>query len=357
MAVSRLTVAITGPTGELGATIVSALERSRRVRRIVGMARRPFDPHDRGWRKTQYRQGDVTDAASVRDLVESADVVVHLAFAVTNGGRGNVDVNVDGSRNVFEAAGRAGVARLCHASSVAAYGFHRDYPRLLTEDVVARGSAEVPYSEHKAEVERLFARALRRWPGMAGYLLRPSIVAGPRSRVLLDQIPYVQVAELIPTAVGRAMGAAPWLAPVLPDPGVQLQLVHEDDLAVAFLRGVTGAGRPGVYNLAGAGTVTIAEIAAALGWRSIRVPNATVAATSELVRRIPLSPAALWWVHYLRRPPLVATDRARCELAWRPRHSAREALFEMAAARARRGGADRITAAPASSAGSTASSR
>jgi nucleoside-diphosphate-sugar epimerase len=120
---------------------------------------------------------------------------------------------------------------------------------------------------------------------------------------------------------------------MLPDPGVRLQLVHEDDLATAFVRGATGDGRPGVYNLAGPGTVTIGEIAAALGWRSVRVPNVTLAATSEAVKRLPLTPASASWVHYLRRPPLVATDRARSELGWRPRHSARDALLEMVAAR------------------------
>jgi hypothetical protein len=38
------------------------------------MARRPFHPASRGWRKTEYRQGDVLDRAAAE-----ADVVVHLA--------------------------------------------------------------------------------------------------------------------------------------------------------------------------------------------------------------------------------------------------------------------------------------
>ena len=66
MPTTGLTVAVTGPTGDLGLGIVDALERSRAVKRILGMARRPFDPCERGWRKTEYRQGDVTDKASVR---------------------------------------------------------------------------------------------------------------------------------------------------------------------------------------------------------------------------------------------------------------------------------------------------
>ena len=54
-----LTVTVTGPTGDLGIALVTALERSRRVKRIIGMARRPFEPAEVGWKKTEYRQGDV----------------------------------------------------------------------------------------------------------------------------------------------------------------------------------------------------------------------------------------------------------------------------------------------------------
>src|SRR3954469_12440106 len=99
-----LTVAVTGPTGDLGIAIVSALERARRVKRVVGMARRPFDPGDLGWKKTEYRQGDVTDRSSVKGLVKGADVTVHLAFAILSAGHATKELNVEGSRNVFQAA-------------------------------------------------------------------------------------------------------------------------------------------------------------------------------------------------------------------------------------------------------------
>src|SRR5688500_1941854 len=113
MASTGLTVAVTGPTGDLGLGIVDALERSRAVKRIVGMARRPFDPAERGWRKTEYRQGDVTDSATVRSLVKDADVVVHLAFAILDASDATRELNVDGSRTVFEEAVKAGTERIC----------------------------------------------------------------------------------------------------------------------------------------------------------------------------------------------------------------------------------------------------
>ena len=78
----RITVAVTGPTGDIGRSLLRALERSREVERIVAMARRPFDPRAAGLRKTEYRQGDVLDRNAIEELVAPADVVVHLAFVI-----------------------------------------------------------------------------------------------------------------------------------------------------------------------------------------------------------------------------------------------------------------------------------
>src|SRR5918994_5131485 len=190
MAADQLTVAVTGPTGDLGIAIVNALERSRPVKRIVGMARRPFDPAERGWKKTEYRQGDVTDAASVRELMKGADVVVHLAFAILSASDATRELNVDASKLVFEEAAKAGAERIAYASSVAAYGFHDDNPDWLTEDIEARGTPEHPYSQQKAEVERLLAHTLLHRRRTIAYVFRPCIVAGPEARTMIEEIPY-----------------------------------------------------------------------------------------------------------------------------------------------------------------------
>src|SRR5437868_6473527 len=123
MAETGLTVAVTGPTGEIGKPVLRALDRAREVARVIGMARRPFDPASLGLRKTTYQQGDVTNRADVDRLVEGADVVVHLAFVIVAGSDQSRKVNLEGSRNVFEAAVGAGAKRLVYASSVAAYAF------------------------------------------------------------------------------------------------------------------------------------------------------------------------------------------------------------------------------------------
>jgi UDP-glucose 4-epimerase len=322
-----VTVAITGPTGEIGQAVVAALERSREVSSILGMARRPFDPHARGWKKVSYRRGDVLDRDAVSALVRGADVVVHLAFMIMGGARESREVNLLGSRNVFEAAVAAGATRLVYASSVAAYGFHRDNPQPLTEEVRARGSAAHYYSAQKAEVEALLATTL---DGAAteAYVFRPCIVAGPQAPLLIDSLPYTQISERLPGPVLSLLDGVPILKPVLPDPGVPFQLVHHDDVASAMRAAVLGRGTPGAYNLAGAGELTVKLLAEELGWYSIPVPELAMDAAADIVARLGFLPAQAQWIAAFREPVIMSTSKARRELGWRPRHDALHTLRE-----------------------------
>ena len=287
MPARKLTVAVTGPTGDIGRSLLRALERSPEIGSIVAMARKPFDPAGAGLRKTTYRQGDVLDRPAVEELVAGADVVVHLAFLIV----GSLDqtelVNLKGSRNVFEAAREAGTRRLVYASSVAAYGFHVDNPPLLTEDLAARGTERHYYSAQKAELELVLEQTLA-GADTEAYIFRPCIVAGPDALALMENIPYVQLSEKLPAAVLRALELMPVLKPVLPDPGITFQLVHHDDVATALRAAVLGRGTPGIYNLAAKGELTMSDLAAALGYHSVPIPDLALGAAAELVARLPV---------------------------------------------------------------------
>ena len=323
-----LTVAVTGPTGEIGKAFIRALERTRGVGRIVGMARSPFDPADEGWKKTEYHQGDVLDRESVDTLVKGADVIVHLAFIIMGGVDESREVNLSGSRNVFEAAVAAKAKRLVYASSVAAYGFHKDNPQPLREDAPARGTDAHYYSAQKAEVEQLLGDIVR-GPGTEAYVFRPCIVAGPNAPALIDNLPYTQISDKLPGPVLRLLEGVPILKPVLPDPGVPFQLVHHDDVADAFTAAVLGKGQPGIYNLAGTGELTVRQLAEELGWYSIPVPELAVEAATELAARLSFLPAQAQWISAFREPVLMDTTKARQVLRWRPKHGALETLREM----------------------------
>ena len=335
MAPSKLTVAVTGPTGDIGRAFLRALDAEPRVERVLGMARSPFDPAQLGVAKTEYRQGDVLDREAVGALVAEADVVVHLAFLILGSREETRRTNLEGSRIVFEAtAGAKRAKRLVYTSSVAAYGFHADNPQPLTEQVEPRGSEEHYYSAQKAELEAVLERTLK-GSGTKAYVFRPCIVAGPGALTMLESIPLLEQVERLPGVVRAALGSVPLVRPVIPDPGVPFQLVHHDDVAGALLAGVVGDGEPGIYNLAGEGTITASDLASALGWYSVPIPSSAVGVTAQALSRLPL-PAQVGWINALREPVVMDTSRARQGLGWKPKHSARQVLrATVAAARAR----------------------
>jgi UDP-glucose 4-epimerase len=323
-----LTVAVTGPTGEIGTSVVRALEHEDRVDRVLGMARRPFDPASLGWRKTEYRQGEVLERAAVEAFVADADVVVHLAYLIVGSRQESQRINLTGTRNVLEATVSADrPRRLVYTSSLAAYGYHADNPVPLTEDVPTRGSPEHYYSAQKAACEALL-RETTVGTDLQVYVLRPCIVAGPEATLLVRSLPWRRAAEHLPDTARRMLGRIPVL-PVLPDPGVRFQLIHHDDVATAVCLAVVGAGPPGAYNLAGDGEVTPSEFARALGGYAIPVPGALVGLTSKLVERLPFLSAEVEWVHAARQPMLMDTTKARRQLGWAPAHTAHETLTAM----------------------------
>ena len=325
-----LTVAVTGPTGAVGRSAVRALEQDERVSRIVGMARRPFDPATLGWQKTSYRSGDVLDRSAVDDLVADADVVVHLAYAILGSRAQSTRTNLAGSHNVFAAAVAADrPGRLVFMSSIAAYGYHADNPVPLTEDVPPRGSPEHYYSAHKAACEALLAEVTA-GSDMQVYVLRPCVVAGPDATALISNLRLEPVGGRLGAAVWQLLGRVPGLRPVVPDPGVPIQLVHQDDVAAAVRAAAMGDGPPGAYNLAADGEVTMTDLARAVGSYAVPVPHALAAGTSALVTALPWVPPEFEWVHATRYPMLMDTTRARRDLRWQPRYTAREALATMA---------------------------
>ena len=324
-----LTVAVTGPTGEIGRSVLAGLERSDKVDRVLGMARRPFDPAARGWKKTEYRRGDVLDRASVDELVAEADVVVHLAFIIFGDDREETQrVNLQGSRNVFEAAVAADAKRLVYTSSVAAYGFDKANPDVLTEDVEPSGTDDFYYSAQKAELEGLLHELLD-GTEVETYIFRPCIVGGPDAPILINEVVKTfQVGGKYPLE-RELVRIVPGATPVLPDPGMKFQLVHHDDCASLIVAAIEGQGSPGIYNIAGSGTITMKDIASELGWRTVPLPELAVKATSELVTRLgSLLPQDFAWIAVARRPVTMDTAKARREMGWEPRYDTKQVLTQ-----------------------------
>ena len=319
-----LTVAVTGPTGTFGFGLMPLLQDDDRVSRVVGVARRPFDAAAHGWTKMAYRQGDVRDPAALEEAFDGADVVVHLAFLIVGGDRETTrGINVEGTLNAFRAAAAAGARRFVYASSVAAYGFHPDNPVGMTEEWPTRPAARLFYAQEKAELEALLAEEAAAHPEIDLYLLRPPIVVGPHA-VGGKRLP----GKLDPLAglVERGRRRLPFRVPVVV-PDLPMQFIHEEDVGRALVQCVVAAGPPGTYNIAADDVLSMVDVVRELGLLPIRTPGAPARTLAGLAARLPL-PSAAQWVEAASHPAIMDTSKAKSQLGWSPRISAREALRE-----------------------------
>src|SRR4051812_14199711 len=112
-------IAVTGATGNVGTSLLTALAGEPEVESVLGIARRRPQAV---FPKTTWAEADVV-TADLEPLFAGADAVVHLAWKIqpSRDEAALRATNVEGSRRVFDAAARAGVSTLVYASSVGAY--------------------------------------------------------------------------------------------------------------------------------------------------------------------------------------------------------------------------------------------
>ncbi|MDB9526160.1 NAD-dependent epimerase/dehydratase family protein [Oscillatoria sp. CS-180] len=123
--------------------------------------------------------GCVTDPDAAKAACEGADIVLHTAAIVREGGSLEEfhQVNVDGAVTVAKAARQAGAKTFVHLSSVMVYGF--DFPDGVTESGPLRGENN-PYCQTKIDSEKAVL-ALNNPPDYGVTVIRPGDVYGPGS--------------------------------------------------------------------------------------------------------------------------------------------------------------------------------
>jgi nucleoside-diphosphate-sugar epimerase len=292
-------VALTGASGSLGRRVVAALCADARVASVLALDRVPFPG---AHAKLESRVCDVRDPDLARHFA-GCDSVVHLAFIVERGSRDAAEteaINVGGTRNVCEAAARAGVGQIVYASSVAAYGFHADTDGvLLAEEAPLRGNDEFYYGRHKAANERWLDDFERRHPQVRVARLRPTIFLGEGS----------------PRRAGALRGR---LHVALAGPEPRVQITHEDDVAAAFVLAVAQRAR-GAFNVATEEPLTPREMGRAMGKRTLVLPRAVLSLHRLAWRlgRVDVDP--IWFDVAGGRSLVVSGAKLRKELGWKPR--------------------------------------
>ena len=304
-----MTVLITGATGQVGNAIarrladdgveVRALVRSPERAQVLPAGVQPVF-------------GDVTDAPSVRAALEGCATVYHAA-GIPEQWRRDVDefarVNVEGTRNVVEAALATGVERFVYTSTddvlVQAPGAQFD------ESVINPNPGHTPYQRSKQEADRIVTAALDR--GLPAVFLHPSGLYGPA--------PFL-VKGLNDLLMQLAKRKTPALLPG------GMAVAYSEDVADGHVRAATQA-PVGARYLLSESFQSLTDIARAVAAsepdakvpRVMPLPVARAVSTAgervaQVTNRPPMIPRSV--LQFLERGSRPTAARARNDLGWNP---------------------------------------
>ena len=295
------TIALTGATGFLGGHVLRELvEKGHKVKALT---RRPQEET----RNIEWVEGALDDAESLTRLVKGCDILLHIAGLTKALSRDIFfDVNVGGSKSLFNAASAVGVSHVIHISSMAA----RE-PRLSH------------YGASKAGADMLLTA--RKWP-FSWTIVRPPAIYGPGDKEILKLLKATKFG-------------------VLPAPGGtknRFSMIHAADLAKALVALCDKSNGQAIVEIDDGmtGGYTVSDVAKALPdgagqkMRAIPLPLpvlGSIGAINGLVARAIKRPAMLTLstANYLCHPDWTVKEPRRFKHAnWSPQFDLKAGLLD-----------------------------
>ena len=304
---------VTGGAGFLGINLVRAL--LARGHQVTSLDFAEFDYPDCADR-VRIVTGDVRDPSAVHQAVQGAGIVVHCAAALPLYKREDIfTTDVDGTRNVLEAARQEGAERVIHISSTAVYGIPDHHP--IHEDDRLEGVG--PYGEAKVRAEQVAMEY--RDAGLCVPILRPKSFVGPeRLGVFALLYDWAKDGKNFPI-IGRGDN--------------RYQLLDVEDLCDAIWRAATLEQKAvnDTFNIGARAFETFRQDlqavldCAGFGKRIVPLPAGPVIAALKVLEFLGLSPLYQWVYETAGKDSFVSIAKAEAALGFAPRYSNRDALI------------------------------
>jgi nucleoside-diphosphate-sugar epimerase len=306
-------VLVTGGSGFLGINLVRHL--LSRGYEINSIDTQPFDYADCKDKVTAV-VGDIRDRAAVDRATAGCDMVVHCAAALPLYTTEEImSTDIDGTKNVLDAALAAGAKRVVHISSTAVYGVPDHHPLYETDKMIGVG----PYGEAKIKAEEVCVSY--RAKGLVVPIIRPKSFVGPeRLGIFALLYDWAKDGKNFP----------------LPGGGNNLyQLLDVEDLCDAIEITMTkdAAVVNDVFNVGAKEFGTVRQDfqavldAAGKGKKIIGFPEGPMNAALAFLRMLRLSPVYKWAYGTVAKESFVSIEKAEKVLGFTPKYSNKDALL------------------------------
>ena len=218
------------------------------------------------------------------------------------------EIDVVATENLVKAAIEVGVHKFVVTSSGAAYGYWKDNPQWLTEDMPVRGNEDYFYSSHKRQVEEMLARYRLTHPQLQQVVLRPGTVLGPNFNNPITNMFRKK------TIVGIAGARSPFV------------IIWVDDL-VAYLIEAAKSQVEGVFNVAGDGTLTLKDIAVHLHKPYLSIPSWFLRGALFVLKRLGLSQYGPEQIKFIEFRPVLSNRKIKQKFSHQPEKTTEQAFL------------------------------
>ena len=172
-------ILVTGATGFIGSRLVNKLASTADEIYVLVRTNSDLTSLSDVLHKIHLVYGDITDRASIDEAMKGMNLVYHSAGLTYMGDKKNAllyKINVEGTRNILQAAAAAGVERVVHVSSITAVGIAFD-KKPVDESVVWNfETISLEYARTKHIAEQLVADAVKN--GLDCVIVNPAFVFG-----------------------------------------------------------------------------------------------------------------------------------------------------------------------------------
>ncbi|SFK82675.1 UDP-glucose 4-epimerase [Amycolatopsis sacchari] len=300
-------VLVTGVGGELGGRLLARLGASPAFARVLGVDTTPPRPHVlRRLGRAEFVRADIRNPL-IAKIISDARVgtVVHAATTCHPAGparRGALkEVNVIGTMRLLAACQRsASVRKLVVKSTTAVYGADASSPAVFTEDSELIPASSTGYAKDAIEMEGYVRGLARRRPDLTITTLRFANIIGPDVDTVLARYFALPV---VPSVLGY---------------DARLQLLHASD-ALTVLELATLEDRPGVFNVAADGVLTLGQALRRAGRVELPVPRPLLPSVAKVLRGARVVDFSTDQVRLLNYGRVVDTTRLKRTFGYRPR--------------------------------------
>lgn len=306
-------ILVTGGSGFLGINLIRFL--NSKNYEIYSLDLVPFDYPDMN-DKIKSFTGDIRNKNLVDEIVNGMDFIVHTAAALPLYSEEDIfTTDIDGTKNLLEAAKKYGVKRFVHISSTAVYGIPDHHP--LYEDDKLDGVG--PYGKAKIEAENVCISY--RKEGMCVPILRPKSFIGPERLGVFDLLyDWAKDGHNFPM-IGSGKN--------------RYQLLDVEDLCEAIYLTLTLDEEKvnDTFNIGAKEFTTMREDyqavldRAGFGKKIIGLPEKPIIFTLKFLETLKLSPLYKWVYETASKDSFVSIEKAEKKLGYKPKYSNKDALI------------------------------